>query len=297
MKMTNKVCALSGEVGKRDYPTFRQSLSRHDNKSKKKQNTNMEGDAQEPPILHTLTKHASASPDLHRSEATGSQPATMPNTDEPVSTTEQNEPAGDIEQACGSCSECSWTSADQTGLDAHLQGKHPLGVILSCERCSKWNQKYTFLVLHVADVHLHGPLRAGVLEHYAEEHKAMHQKADLRVEVRVEEVHKVARKIVHQELDLMHEQAHKAIHQKADLTIKEINESRDRLLVDAGRPWAVVSQCESQSLDLYDRLLEQLFQLKASYDREGVARLKWAHERVDSITTSSADGLHQESSS
>jgi hypothetical protein len=267
MKMTNKVCAFSGEVGKRDYPTFRQSLSRHDNKSKKKQNTNMEGDAQEPPMLHTLTKHASASPDLHRSEATGS------------------------------CSECSWTSADQTGLDAHLQGKHPLGVILSCERCSKWNQKYTFLVLHVADVHLHGPLRAGVLEHYAEEHKAMHQKAVLRVEVRVEEVHKVARKIVHQELDLMHEQAHKAIHQKADLTIKEINESRDRLLVDAGRPWAVVSQCESQSLDLYDRLLEQLFQLKASYDREGVARLKWAHERVDSITTSSADGLHQESSS
>jgi hypothetical protein len=297
MKMANKVCAFSGEVGKRDYPTFRQSLSRHDNKSKKKQNTNMEGDAQEPPMLHTLTKHASASPDLHRSEATGSQPATMPNTDEPVSTTEQNEPAGDIEQACGSFSECSWTSADQTGLDAHLQGKHPLGVILSCERCSKWNQKYTFLVLHVADVHLHGPLRAGVLEHYAEEHKAMHQKADLRVEVRVEEVHKVARKIVHQELDLMHEQAHKAIHQKADLTIKEINESRDRLLVDAGRPWAVVSQCESQSLDLYDRLLEQLFQLKASYDREGVARLKWAHERVDSITTSSADGLHQESSS
>lgn len=97
MKMTNKVCAFSGEVGKRDYPTFRQSLSRHDNKSKKKQNTNMEGDAQEPPMLHTLTKRASASPDLHRSEATGSQPATMPNTDEPVSTTEQNEPAGDIE--------------------------------------------------------------------------------------------------------------------------------------------------------------------------------------------------------
>lgn len=173
-----------------------------------------------------------------------------------------------------------------------MQGKHPLGVILSCERCSKWNQKHTFLVLHVADVHFHVPLRAGVLEHYAEEHKAMHQKADLRVEVRVEEVHKVARKIVHQELDLMYELGHKAIHQRADLMITEINESRDRLLVDAGRPWAVVSQCESQLLDVYDWLLEQLFQLKASDDRKRVAWLKCAHESLDSITTSSADGLH-----
>jgi uncharacterized C2H2 Zn-finger protein len=228
-------------------------------------------------------------PALYRLAATGSLPPTLPKEDEPA--------AVGIEETCDWC---SWTSADQTLPGAHTQGQHPLDAIMPCEQCDRLFQKQKALILHISDAHVAEAGRTKLLEHYAEQHKAMHQKADLLAEVRVEELREAAREAVrkaaHEEIVQMHEQKRIFTQQQINLAFEKLGETKDECLAEVDRWRIVLSQREREIMETHGRGLEMMSQQKAEVDQTIDNWLQRAQENLDSTIAGLAGELRSEDS-